>query len=71
MIAKKLGFILSHSRHPQGSKRRSLSIFIKGNTTPRKGWSGKDCARRKDVGIHVPLAANTPKKGKVEEEQGN
>jgi hypothetical protein len=71
MIGEQLGFILSHSGHPQGSKRRYISIFIKGNTTPRRGWSGKDCARRKDIGILVPPTTNTLEKGKVKEEQGN
>jgi hypothetical protein len=36
MIGEKLGFVLAHSGHPQGSKRRSLSIRRKGNTT--RAW---------------------------------
>jgi hypothetical protein len=71
MIREQLGFILSHSGHPQGSKRISLSIRKKCNTMSCEGSSRKDCAGRKDVEISVPPAKNTPKKGQAKEEQGN
>jgi hypothetical protein len=71
VIGKQLGFISTHSRHPQGPQRRFPSTRGKSNISPCGGGNRKGRGGRKDIGSPIPPTTDTPEKGQAKEEQGN
>jgi hypothetical protein len=70
-IQEQLGFISTHSWHPQGSQRRFPATCGKQNISRCGGRNRKSHRRRKFIGILTPPTTDTLEKGQAKEEKIN
>jgi hypothetical protein len=71
VTGKQLGFIPTHSQHPQGPQRGFPSTARKSNISLHGGENRKDRGRRKDIGSHISPTTDTPKEGRPNNNKEN